>query len=300
MSRRLPRITVVTPSFNQERYLEATVRSVVSQDYPDLEYFVMDGGSTDGSTDILRSYDSRISFWTSGRDGGQSDAINQGFRRATGDILCWINSDDVLEPGALHALAANWTPGTHWLVGRCAIIDSQGNVDGEFTPESPTSVREWIERFLSGGTFVVPQPSTAWTRDAWQKAGPLDRSLHYSFDHAFFLRIFAMFGPPAIVDQRLARFRVHADSKTSSEGARFKTEAVLAARASLSLLGKGSHAGLRLKALHQEGLFRLQEARSARRRSRRDGVRGLATATRCAPHLLVHPDYWRTVRHVLG
>src|ERR1700736_1796691 len=100
-----PRITVVTPSYNQARFLEALLASVVQKAYPDLEYIVMDGGSTDGSADIIRRYADKLAYWTSQRDGGQTDAVQKGFERGTGDILCWLNSDDLFEPCTLREAA---------------------------------------------------------------------------------------------------------------------------------------------------------------------------------------------------
>ncbi|MBL8121111.1 MAG: glycosyltransferase, partial [Anaerolineae bacterium] len=121
----LPRITLVTPSYNQAAYLERTIRSVIDQDYPALQYLIMDGGSTDGSVEIIRRYERHLDGWVSQPDGGQSDAINQGFARAEGEIMTWLNSDDVLLPGALRLVGeifARW-PEIAWLTGQPANLD---------------------------------------------------------------------------------------------------------------------------------------------------------------------------------
>src|ERR1043166_2179963 len=119
------KISVVTPSYNQAKYLETTLRSVLEQDYPHLEHIVMDGGSTDGSQEILERYSSRLAYWRSAKDGGQADAIAEGFKHATGDIFCWLNSDDVFLPGALRAVAEFFTahPDAETVCGGAYIIN---------------------------------------------------------------------------------------------------------------------------------------------------------------------------------
>ena len=125
---RWPRITVVTPSFNQGRFLEETIQSVLYQDYPNLEYIVIDGGSTDGSSDIIRRYSDQLAYWVSRPDRGQTDALIQGFGRASGDVLCWLCADDVWEPGTLREVGRIFAsqPETRAVYGDAAFVDAQG------------------------------------------------------------------------------------------------------------------------------------------------------------------------------
>src|SRR5665213_2002399 len=122
----LPRITVVTPSFNQGRFLEQTIRSVLDQGYPNLEYMICDGGSTDESVDVIKKYETRLAFWSTGKDKGQTDAINKGMRRATGDLLTYINSDDILYPGSMMAAARAFRDGHEWITGWAMFLEPDG------------------------------------------------------------------------------------------------------------------------------------------------------------------------------
>ena len=126
----LPRITIVTPSFNQGQYLEQTLRSVLDQGYPNLEYIVVDGGSTDDSVDILNRYADRLAWWVSEKDAGQSDAINKGFARASGDVYGYINSDDFLYPGALEAVGKAYASGASWMVPSRTVSTSSVDITG--------------------------------------------------------------------------------------------------------------------------------------------------------------------------
>jgi glycosyltransferase involved in cell wall biosynthesis len=213
-------ISVVVPSLNQGHFIGETLDSLLSQDVEDLEVIVVDGGSTDSTLDVLRGYGDRIT-WTSERDRGQSDAINKGLRRATGDIVCYLNSDDVLEPGALALVTQYFAdhPGTDWVFGRCRIIDGDG---------IPT--RSFVERYKAAwGKFArsrlsllvlnyVPQPATFWRAAAMKRVGPIDEDLYYAMDYDLWLRL-SKNGAPGFIDRYLAGFRVHDRSK-SLTGAR--------------------------------------------------------------------------------
>ncbi len=153
-----PLITVVTPSYNHERFIEATIQSVLTQDYAPIEYIVMDGGSTDGTLDILRKYEDRLT-WVSERDKGQGDAINKGFRRATGDIWCWLNSDDLFTPGALKTVAEFFQshPDASFVYGDAEAITLDGTPAGIRTHIRPTD----FDFLLNGGDPIV-QPAAFW------------------------------------------------------------------------------------------------------------------------------------------
>jgi glycosyltransferase involved in cell wall biosynthesis len=178
-----PRITVVTPSYNQAAFLEETIRSVLLQGYPNLEYIVMDGGSADTSADILARYGKHLAHWTSARDGGASDAIAKGFERATGSLLAWLNSDDLYLPGTLHHLleglrnaAADVVYGdTYWIDKDSSIL-----VERRQTPISRVA-------YLYGGSDLQ-QPSMMWTSDVYRRAGGMDSAFRCAFDMDLFAR----------------------------------------------------------------------------------------------------------------
>lgn len=202
-------ISVVTPSYNQARFLPATLASVLSQDYAPVEYIVIDGGSTDGSVALLAQHADRLAYWVSEPDQGQTDAINKGLRRATGDVLAYLNSDDVYLPGALRRVAAHFVrhPQVGVLYGDCQVIDEQGRVLG-LLPRQAFNLRRTIER----GEFI-PQPAAFWRRAVLEKVGLFDPQLHYAMDYDFFIRA-ARAAPVAYLPEPLAAFRLHGGSKT--------------------------------------------------------------------------------------
>ena len=207
-------ISVVTPSFNQAGFLEATLDSVLSQDFPQVEYLVIDGGSADGSADILRRHATRLAYWVSEPDRGQADAINKGLRRASGEVLAYLNSDDLYLPGALSAVAAYFDehPEVDLVYGDCQVIDPAGRLLG-LLPEHEFDLRRTIER-----AEFIPQPAAFWRRRLLEKVGPFDESLHFAMDYDFFIRA-GQAGRVARLPRTLAAFRLHPGSKTIARSA---------------------------------------------------------------------------------
>jgi glycosyltransferase involved in cell wall biosynthesis len=215
-----PRITIVTPSFNQGQFIEKTILSVLNQDYPNLEYIIMDGGSTDGTIDIIKKYEDRLAYWVSEPDNGQSDAISRGFERSSGDILAFINSDDYYLPGALKVVGEifNKKPYIEWLVGNGIFVDFKGNFICNYLC-IPTT----YNRLLYWGCNCFIQPSSFWSKNAFFAAGGLNTTLKFSFDYDLFLR-FAQRSSPERTDAFLAAFRFHQHSKTNNNQAIRKRE----------------------------------------------------------------------------
>ncbi len=211
----LPLVTVVTPSFNQARFLEATIESVLAQDYPHLECIVIDGGSSDGSLEILQRHGSRLAYWCSEPDAGQTEAINKGLARARGEILAWLNSDDVYQPGAVSRavgfLLAH--PEVGMAYGEAVYIDENGAPIGRF-PAAQTDLRR-----LRRGYVHIPQQAAFFRASLWRLVGPLDPTLYFAMDYDLWLRI-AELSPIRFVPEIWAGFRLHSEAKTLSAAAR--------------------------------------------------------------------------------
>lgn len=217
-----PKITVVTPSLDQRAYVERAVRSVLDQEGDfDLEYLVHDGGSTDGTIEILRRYEGRLRLVVE-PDGGQADAVNRGLRAATGDVVGWLNSDDLLYPGALARVADAFRgdPRLVWLHGRCEIVDREDR-----------PIRRWVGaykhyrcRHYSRRSLLVEnyvsQMTVFWRRSVMERIGYLDPSMKYSFDYEYWLRLSAL-GDPLYLPERVAAFRWY---ETSKSGASFERQ----------------------------------------------------------------------------
>jgi len=218
MAASLPRITVVTPSFNQGPYLEATLRSVLDQHYPNLEYIVVDGGSADNSSDILRKYGNQLAWWVSEKDKGQSNAINKGFARATGELFAYLNSDDVLEPGSLMAAAEAYRNGNLWITGWVKFLEPDG---GEW-PQVPFAYEKHTDWFLSN---PICQQATFWAGKFTRELGGFWEDMHYAFDYEFWMRLrFVAKVRPLMLRRCMAGFRMHKNSKTVSQWDAFDPE----------------------------------------------------------------------------
>ena len=210
----LPKISIVTPCFNHAEFLEKTILSVLAQNYPDLEFIIMDGGSTDGSVDVIKRYEKHLAHWVSEKDRGQSHAINQGLHKATGDVLTWLNSDDCLEPGALHLIAdhVHRYPNAGAFVGHGRIVDTAGK---EIYFKKPRELTfEGFCQWLDGGDIL--QPSCFFKRSAWELVGLLDENIHIALDVDYWLRMAKKGVQFQAVDALLSTSLAHGRAKTTA------------------------------------------------------------------------------------
>jgi glycosyltransferase involved in cell wall biosynthesis len=212
MTENFPLVSIITPSFNQVNYLEATIQSVLEQNYPSIEYIIVDGGSTDGSVDIIKKYESQLAWWVSEKDKGQTDAINKGFNRANGEILAWLNSDDTYNPGAINAAVKYLTENSDvaLVYADCDFINEQGGVIGKFN-SAQTDYRR-----LREGYVHIPQQTMFFRTEYWKELGPLDPSFYFAMDYDLWTRIAAHAPIKYLTGQTWANFRLHDYGKTTS------------------------------------------------------------------------------------
>lgn len=212
----LPRITVVTPSFNQAQFIERTITSILDQGYPNLEYFVVDGGSTDGTVEILRKYEKHLAGWVSEKDRGQTHAINKGFARATGEVHAYLNSDDWYLPGALSAVGAHFAahPETGLLHGRCVRTEEdETRRDVQLgSIETASQILDLWGVWWKNRQFV--QPEVFWSTGLARKAGSFNESLYFAMDYEYWLRLLLAGAKVARIDREVACFRFHAAQKS--------------------------------------------------------------------------------------
>ncbi len=213
-----PLVSVVMPSFGQAAYIEESILSVLNQDYPRIELLIIDGGSTDGTVDIIRRHASRIAYWVSEKDGGQADAINKGWSRCQGDIVTFLNSDDTYIPGAVSRIVAAFTnnPSAGVVYGQARWVEQDGR------PALETNTRLTPQEMLDGFRSL-PQPAAFLRREAIERVGRLDPTFHYALDGEFFMRVLGNFEAVAL-PQVLATMRLHPASKSVATGTGFAPE----------------------------------------------------------------------------
>lgn len=218
-----PKISIITPSLNQVNFLEQTITSVLSQNYPNLEYIIIDGGSTDQSVEIIKKYKKHLAYWVSKPDRGQSDAINKGLRKATGEVINWINSDDYYEKGALTAIAdAFRDKEVNAVCGKGKIVRQ----DGELVRYSRGTDVYNDNLAKTIGWARIDQPETFFRRQVLKKTGLLNPNLHYVMDKAWWINYLLIFGLDGVrkFDDILVNFRLHEASKTVSQSKHFAQE----------------------------------------------------------------------------
>ncbi|MDR2507670.1 MAG: glycosyltransferase [Candidatus Accumulibacter sp.] len=219
MSFAFPRISIITPSFNQIQFLERTIDSVLSQGYPDLEYIIIDGGSTDGSADIIRKYSDDLAFWVSEPDRGQAHAINKGLRRATGEWVAWQNSDDLFCPGAFRNFseAAAQCGEAALIIGNMNLIDKDDRLIRDIKYVTPT-----YDALRAEG-MVLTNQAAFWRRSVHDRLGFLDEELAYGFDYEWFLRLLRD-NKAVHVNQTWGGLRLHEATKTHNSPTGFDEE----------------------------------------------------------------------------
>lgn len=204
-----PTVSIITPSFNQAQFIEETIRSVLAQDYPYIEFIIVDGGSTDGSVAIIQKYAGQLAWWVSEKDKGQTDALNKGFAHASGEVLAWLNSDDTYYPGAVSEAVAylHAHPEVGMVYGDADLTDEEGKIIGKFAS------RQTDYKRLLRGSVHIPQATTFFRADLFHQIGPLDINMFFAFDYNFWVQL-AKVSRLQYLPRLWATFRLHVEGKS--------------------------------------------------------------------------------------
>jgi glycosyltransferase involved in cell wall biosynthesis len=297
------KVSIVIPSFNQGEFLEQTLESVFAQDAVEREVLVFDGGSTDQTAEVLRRYDSRLAYWESKPDRGQTHAINKGLARMTGDVWMYLNSDDLLVPGALAMVSDIFAdPSVMWVSGACETFDDTGIVGG-VRPGLTARMKNYLAPWNRGGQYVFPFSGACYLRrEVFDRLGFFDESYCYSMDIEYYCRaIFEGGFRQTMIDDVLGKYRLHCDSKTVSRGIAygFRSEEVrIAQRYEHYLSPKeraelNSEIGVQLRWLPiRESIWLLSQGK------RRDALSLILHAARMSPSLLVFRPWLGALRRI--
>lgn len=291
-----PKVSIITPNYNSGRFIEETIRSVLFQGYPNLEYIVIDGGSSDDSVKIIKKYEPWISYWISEKDSGQSEAINKGLARATGELVAYLNSDDLYLPGTLCGIANIFCtkPDTNWIVGGCLIGNSPRDAVLN-TPLIPCPAWKCLTR-----QYFIPQPSVFLKAICLKKYGFFDDQLHYCMDYDYWCRLLLSDDIPETTTEPLSFFRLHQDSKTTLVQPKFEMENIAVIRKNMNAAPQSSYNMIHESIRTCFDLYHHFTARNVRyTKGRLAGLTYLVCMTLRRPSMLRPKFMWNSVKRIV-